>query len=165
MMDDRVRQTERMEMMSNAMIVRSLCSPGAFERILGLRDSLVPDSGITANDLAVGFGLMAQPALHGILDRVIRFPELLDIEGDDELLRWWRVVQGDDGTTLDTLIGGTGTEIERIARGVDGLITSFRRSGVSWEGLAEVSREANRLADELLAIARGMPDRSSLRRP
>ena len=154
MMDDRVLQTERMEMMSNAMIVRSLCSPGAFERMLGLRESLVPDSGIRANDLAVGFGLMAQPALHGILDRVIRFPDLLDIEGDDGLLRWWRVVQGDDGTRLEARIEGTGTEMERIAGGVDGLITSFRRSGVSWERLAEVSIDADRLADELLAIAR-----------
>ena len=153
-MDNGVLQTERMEMMSNAMIVRSLCSPGAFERILRMRDSLVPDSDIRANDLAVGFGLMAQPALHGILDRVIRFPELLDIEGDEVLRRWWKVVQGEDGTTLEALIGGTGTEMERIAGGVDDLIASIRRSGVSWEKLAEVSVDANRLAHELLAIAR-----------
>ena len=41
MIDDRVRQTERKEIMSNAMIVGSLCSQGAFERMLRLRDSLV----------------------------------------------------------------------------------------------------------------------------
>ena len=153
-MDNGVLQTERMEMMSNAMIVRSLCSPGAFERMLRMRDSLVPDSDVRANDLAVGFGLMVQPALHGILDRVIRFPELLDIKGDDDFHRWWSVVQGDDGASLETQFQGTGTEMERIAGGVDGLITSFRCSGVSWEKLAEVSMDANRLADELLAIAR-----------
>ena len=121
--------------------------------MLELRDSVVPDSGIRSNNLAVGYSLMAQPALHGILDRVIRFPDLLGIEGDEGLLRWWRIVQGDDGTTFDALIGGTGTEMERIAGGIDWLITSFRRSGVSWERLADVSRDAGALAEDLLEIA------------
>lgn len=152
-MDVRGLQIERMELMSNAMIVRSLCGPGAWDRMLDLRDSLVPDSGIRANDLAVGYELMAQPALHGILDRVIRFPDLLGIEGDEGLFRWWRIVQGDDGTTLDALIGGTGTEMERVAGGIDWLITSFRRSGVSWDRLADVSRDAGALSEELLEIA------------
>ncbi len=153
MMDDRVLQTERLELMSNAMIVRSLCGPGAFDRMLELRNSVVPDSGIPPNDLAVGYSLMAQPALHGILDHVIRFPNLLGIEGDEGLFRWWRIVQGDDGTTLDALIGGTGTEMERIAGGIDLLITSFRRSGVSWDRLADVSRDAGALTEDLLEIA------------
>ena len=153
MMDDRVLQSERMELMSNATIIRSLCGPGAFDRMLELRDSVVPDSGRRANDLAVGYALMAQPALHGILDRVIRFPDLLGIEGDEDLFRWWRIVQGDDGTTLDALIGGAGTEMERIAGGIDRLITSLRRAGVSWDRLADVNRDAGALAEDLLEIA------------
>ena len=156
-MDDPGLQIERTELMSNAMIVRSLCGPGAFDRMLAFRDALVPYSGIRTNDLAVGYALMAQPALHGILDRIIRSPEVLGIEGDESLFRWWRIVQRDDETTLDALIGGTGTEVERIAGGIDWLITSFRRSGVSWDRLADVSRDAGVLAEEILEIARECP--------
>ncbi len=152
--DSRALQIERMELISNTMIVKSLCNPRAFERMLGMHDSAVPNTGIRANDLAVGFELMVQPALHGILDRVIRFPELLDIAGDELLLRWWRMVQGDDGTILLGAIDDAGTEIARIAGGIDGLITSFRRAGVSWDRLAEVSKEANGLADDLVEISR-----------
>lgn len=165
-------QIGRMDLMSNAMIVRSLCGPGAFDQMLELRDSLVKEAGVRANDLAVGYALTVQPALHGILDRVVRFPGLLDIEGDEDLCRWWRRVQGEDGTTLGALVGGTGTEMERIAGGTDRLITSFRRSGVSWDRLGDVSGDAGALADELLEIARdcpvkalsGDPDGSDVRR-
>ena len=172
MEDTQALQIERMELISNTMIIKSLCSPRAFERMLRVRDSAVPNTGIRANDLAIGFELMAQPALHGILDRVIRFPELLGIAGDELLLRWWSMVQGDDGTILSTAIDDEGTEIARIAGGIDGLITSFRRAGVSWDSLAEVGKEANMLADDLLEISRdcrisvlsGVPDTSDAHR-
>ena len=152
MEDNQALQIERMELISNTMIIKSLCRPRAFERILGVRDSAVPDTGIRANDLAVGFELMVQPALHGILDRVIRFPDILGIAGDELLLRWWSKVQGDDGTSLSAAIDDEGTEIARIAGGIDGLMTSFRRAGVSWDSLSEVGKEANMLADDLLDI-------------
>ena len=100
MEDNQVLRIERSELFSNAMIVKSLCSPSAFARMLRVRDMESPNTGIRPNDLAVGFELMVQPALHGILDRVIRFPELLDIEDDYRLLRWWSLVQGNDGTPL-----------------------------------------------------------------
>ena len=84
--DNQALRIERTELFSNAMIVKSLCSPSAFTRMLKVRDMETPNTGIRPNDLAVGFELMVQPALHGILDRVIRFPELFDIEDDDRLL-------------------------------------------------------------------------------
>ena len=97
---------------------------------------------------------MVQSALHGILDRVIRFPVLFDVEGDDRLQRWWSFVQGNDGTTLLAAIDDMGTEFARIAGGIDGLITSFRRAGVCWDRLAESCEEADTLADDLLSISR-----------
>ena len=154
MEDNQALRIERTELFSNAMIVKSLCSPSAFTRMLRVRDMETPNTGIRPNDLAVGFELMVQPALHGILDRVIRFPERFDIEDDDRLLRWWSLVQGNDGTPLLAAIDDMGTEMARIAGGIDGLITSFRRAGVSWDRLAELSEEADTVADDLLNMSR-----------
>ena len=114
MEDNKVLRIERTELFSNAMIVKSLCSRRAFARMLRLRDVNPPNAGIRPNDLAIGFELIVQSALHGILDRVIRFPELLDVEGDDRLLRWWSIVQGNDGKSLPAAIDDMGTEMARI---------------------------------------------------
>ena len=154
MQDSQVLRIERTELFSNAIIVKSLCSPRAFARMLRLRDVEAPNAGVRPNDLAIGFELMVQSALHGILDRVIRFPQLFDIEGDDRLLRWWSLVQGNDGKSFLAAIENMDTEIARVSGGIDGLITSFRRAGVSWDRLAESCEEADTLANDLLSISR-----------
>ena len=153
MTDTRTLQIERLELFSNATIVKSLCSPRAFQRMLNIRDSVVLDTDIRRDDLAVGYELIIQAALHGILDLVISSPELLGICGDDRLFRWWTTIQGGDGTILNAAIGDTNSDLARIAVGIDELITSFRRSGVSWDRIAEVNGRAEILADELLEMA------------
>ena len=153
MADSPSLRLERLGLFSSAMVIRSLCVKGAFERVLQIRDSVVADTDIRRDDLAIGYELTVQAALHDILDRIVRFPELLGASGDDHLLRWWRMVQGDDGTTINASIGDVNSELARMACGIDELINAFRQAGVSWDRISHASKRAENLADELLEVA------------
>ena len=150
-------QVERLKFFSNAMLIKSLCSGRAFERMMEIRDHALFDTDVRMDHLAFGYKLVVQFGLWGLLDHLIRYPELLYLEGEPHLLRWWRMIQGEDGTTLKAAIRDPETDLARVASGIDDLVTSFRRAGVSWDRIAEANKGADLLSDELLEIARDCP--------
>ena len=158
MMEDQVVQVERLKFFSNAMLIKSLCSARALERMLEIRDYVLSDTDVRMDHLAFGYKLVVQFGLWGLLDHLIRFPELLELEGEPHLLRWWRMIQGEDGTTLKAAICDPGTNLARVASGIDDIVTSFRLAGVSWGRIAEEAKgRADLLSDELLEIERDCP--------
>ena len=153
MIDDQLTQVDRLKLMSNAMLIKSLCSETAFDRMLEIRDRVFLGPEVTVNDLALGYKLVVQSGLWGLLDGIIYSPELLGLEPDHHLFRWWSIVQGDDGTTLKAAICDPDSDLARVACGIDDLITAYLRAGVSWDGISEANKRAEKLADELLEIA------------
>ncbi len=53
MMDDEKVQIERFQFFSNAMLIKSLCSARAFERIEELRDQVLSNSDVKKDHLAL----------------------------------------------------------------------------------------------------------------
>ena len=157
MAEDQVVQGERLKFFSNAMLIKSLCSARAFDRMLEIRDHVLADTHVRMDHLALGYKLVVQSGLWGLLDHLIRFPELLGMKGEPHLYRWWRIIQGEDGTILKAAICDPDTDFARVVSGIDDLVTSFRRAGVSWDRIAEANERADLLADELLEIARDCP--------
>ena len=153
MIEDQLTQVDRLKLMSNAMLIKSLCRETAFDRMLGIRDRVFSGTEVTENDLALGYKLVIQSGLWGLLDGIIYSPELLGLEPDRHLFRWWSIVQGDDDSRLKAAICDPDSELARIASGIDDLITEFRRAGVSWERLSEANKMAEMLTGELLDIA------------
>lgn len=139
--------------MSNAMLIKSLCSTTAFDRMIEIRDHVLSDTEVKGNDLALGYEFVVQSGLWGLLDGIIYSPELLGLKPDYHLFRWWSIVQGDDGTKLNAAISDPDSELARVACGIDDLITAYLQAGVWWERLFEANKRAEKLADELLEIA------------
>ena len=104
MIEDRLTQVDRLKLMSNAMLIKSLCSVTAFDRMLEIRDRVFSGTEVKGNDLALGYKLVVQSGLWGLLDEIIYSPDLLGLEPERHLYRWWSIVQGDDGTTLKAAI-------------------------------------------------------------
>ena len=157
MMEDEVVQIERRKFFSNAMLIKSLCSSGAFERMVEIRDHVLANTSVETNHLALGYKLVVQSGLWGLLDHLIRFPELLGLKGEPHLYRWWRIIQGEDSMTLKAAICDPDTDFARVVSGIDDLVLTFRQAGVTWDRIAEANEGADLLADELLEIARGCP--------
>ena len=155
MVEDRVMQVERLKFFANAMLIKSLCSARAFERMLEIRDYVLLDTGVRTDHLALGYKLVVQFGLWGLLDHLIRFPELLELRGEPHLLRWWRIIQGEDGKTLKAAICDPETDLARVASGTDDLVTAVLRAGVTWDRIAGVNERLELLADELFEIGRG----------
>ena len=88
MVEGRVVQVERLKFFANAMLITSLCSATAFERMLEIRDHVLLDAGVRTDHLAFGYKLVIQSGLWGLLDHLIRFPEVLELKGESHLLRW-----------------------------------------------------------------------------
>ena len=153
MVEDRLTQALRLKLMSNAMLIKSLCSQTAFDRMLEIRDRVFSGTEIKENDLAIGYKLVVQSGLWGLLDGIIYSPELLGLEPDYHLYRWWSIIQGDDGKTLKAAITDPDSELARVTSGIDDVITAYLRAGVSWEKLSDANKRAEQLADELLEIA------------
>ena len=157
MMEDEVVQIERLRFFSNAKLIKSLCSARAFERMLEIRDHVLVNTGVRMDHLAFGYKLVVQTGLWGLLDHLIRFPELLGLQGETHLYRWWRIIQGEDGMTLKAAICDPDTDFARVVSGIDDLVIAFRQAGVSWDRIVEANEGADLLSDELLDIARGCP--------
>ena len=153
-MDDEQVQIERFQFFSNAMLIKSLCSARAFERIEELRDHILSNTDVKKDHLALGYKLVVQFGIWGLLDHLVLYPEILDLRGDPHLRRWWKFIQGEDGTTLKAAINEPDTELARVACGIDDLVTLVLQAGVSWDKIAEVGERLDLLSDELLAIAR-----------
>ena len=156
-MDDSILQAERLKFFSNAMLLKSLCSQRAFERILEIGTSDFFNTDVRKDDLALGYKLVVQSALYGLLDCIITFPEILGLRGESHLYRWWSMVQGEDGTTLKAAICDWDTDFARVVGGIDDMVTSLLRAGVSWDRIATVNAKADLLSDQLLEIGRGCP--------
>ena len=153
-MGDALVHIERRGFFSNAMLIKSLCSARAFERMLEIRDHVLSDTDARMDHLALGYKLVVQSGLWGLLDHLIRFPELLELRREPHLIRWWKIVQGQDETTLKGAICDPETDFARITTGIDDLMTSVLRTGVSWDRIADVNERLDRLSDELLEVAR-----------
>ncbi len=153
MIEDQLTQVDRLKLMSNALLIKSLCSPTAFARMLEIRDRVFSSTELNENDLALGYEFVVQSGLWGLLDGIIYSPALLGLEPDYHLFRWWSIVQGDDGTKLNAAISDPDSELARVACGIDDLITVYLQAGVWWERLSEANKRAEKLADELLEIA------------
>ena len=147
-------QIERFQFFSNAMLIKSLCSARAFGRMEELRDHILTNTDVKKDHLTLGFKLVVQFGLWGLLDHLIRYPEILALREDPHLRRWWKFIQGEDGTTLKAAINEPDTELARVACGIDDLVTLVLQAGVSWDKIAEVGERLNLLTDELLTIAR-----------
>ena len=130
MMEDEVVQIERLKLFSNAILIKSLCSAKAFERMLEIRDHVLVNTGVKRSHLALGYKLVIQSGLWSLLDHLIRFPELLGLKGEPHLYRWWRIVQGEDGMTLKAAICDPNTDFARVVSGIDDLVIKFRQAGV-----------------------------------
>ena len=157
MIEDEVVQIERLKLFSNAMLIKSLCSAKAFERMQEIRDRVLVNNGLRMGHVVFGYKLVVQSGLWGLLDHLIRFPELLGLKGEPHLHRWWRIVQGEDGLTLKAAICDPYTDFARVVSGIDDLVIAFRQAGVSWDHIAEANEAADQLSDELLDIARSCP--------
>lgn len=153
MTEDQVTKVDHLKLMSNAMLLKSLCSKTAFDRMLRIRDRVFRGTEVKENDLALGYKLVVHSGLWGILDGIIYSPELLGLESDYHLYRWWSIIQGDDGTKLKAAISNPNSHLARVASGIDDLITAYLRAGVSWQRISEANKRAEKLADELLEIA------------
>ena len=154
MIEDQLTQVDRLKLMSNAMLIKSLCNVSALDRILHIRDHVFSGTEVREHHLALGYKLVVQSGLWGTLDGIIYSPEILGLEPDHHLFRWWSIVQGDDGTTLKAAICYPDSDLARVACGIDDLITAYLRAGVSWDGISEANKRAEKLAVELLEIAR-----------
>lgn len=157
MREEWVIKNERLMFFSNAMLIKSLCNRRAFDRVLHMRDVVLARADVRPTNLAFGYKLVVQFGLWGLLDHLIRYPDLLALEGEPHLFRWWRLVQGDDGTALKAAICQPDTDFVRIVSGIDDLVVLYRRAGVSWDDIAEANKRAELVADELLEIARVCP--------
>ncbi len=153
MIEDRLTQADRLKLMSNAMLIKSLCSVTAFDRMLEIRNHVFSETGVKENDLALGYKLVVQSGLWGLLDGIIYSPGLLGLEPDYHLYRWWNIVQGDDLTKLRAALTDPDSELARVTSGIDDVITAYLRAGVSWEKLSEVNQRVEQIADELLEVA------------
>ena len=86
-MDDEKLQIERFQFFSNAMLIKSLCSARAFERMDEIRDHVLSDTDVRKDHLVLGYKLVVQFGLWGLLDHLVLYPEILDLRGDPYLRR------------------------------------------------------------------------------
>ena len=157
MTEDQDTLSDRLLFFSDALVLKSLCNPVALKRLREIRDSDHFCTPRQKANLLLGYKLVVQTALYSMLDEIIMEPELLGLNDDVHLRRWWRRIQGEDGLILNAAITRQYSDLARVASGINGLLISLIQSGASWDLLFQVAESVCPLAEELLSIAGECP--------
>ena len=148
------RDTEqiRLRFFADAFVLSTLCKPSSLESLSSVLAANRTHGQWWETHFLRGYKLVAETALYGLLDRIIRHPSLLEMEEDSRLSHWWAFIQGDDGTSLNAAISDESSRLGQVASRVDHIMTRLRKSVRPWQRFQGAAKEAGEFADLLCEV-------------
>ena len=144
-------RTTRMQFFAIALLLQSLTDPKVMERVAKLRSSY--SRGPKAAGFLLGFKLIIEAVLYRQIELMVTFPEILHLQSDDDLCRWW--LNGDERSALRFLdiAQDDAPNSTPVAKSINELLLRVHRTGVDWKKFAEVSVEVSSFARMVLSMA------------
>ena len=149
MEEDRDGEQGRLRFFTDAFVLSTLCKPSSLDSLSDILAANQTRGQWWETHVLRGYKLVAETALYGLLERIISYPNFLNMEEDSRLSHWWAFFRGDGGTSLDAAISDKSSRLGQVAFRVDHILTRLRQSVRPWERFQDAAKEAGAFADLL----------------
>ena len=121
-----------------ALLLRLLSRPEAIRHLEKIHASQI--DGRRRDGVLLGYRLIVETVLYQQLEIIITCPEVLRLEVDPELARWWSDTEGNSTKTFNVGMGRGTPKSSYIANFLNDLLLQLVRCGNRWERFAEASK-------------------------
>lgn len=143
----------RMSFFANSLLLRSLSDTVAIQRLGEIHAS--QGDGQNRAGVLLGYKLMIETTLYRQMDLIVTCPEILLLEVDHDLARWWSSTEQKSTMTFSIGMRGEIPKVAYIANYINNLLLRVVRCGNRWESFAEVSEDVNCFAEAIARIGEG----------
>ena len=141
----------RMQFFAIALILKALSDSKAVNRLGNARsnNSHAP----RAVGLLLGYRLIIEAVLYRQIELMVTFPEILHLQLDDDLCRWWLHADEKNARCFLHVAQMDAHNSILVAKYINDLLLRVVRTGIDWEKFTDVSTEVSSFADLVLSMA------------
>ena len=143
----------RMRFFALALLLRSLSDTVAIRRLENIRAS--QRDGQNRAGVLLGYKLMIETTLYKQMDLIVTCPEILLLEVDHDLARWWSTSERKSTTTFSVGMRGEIPKSAYVANYINDLMLRVVRCGNRWEDFADVAEYVHSFAQVVEQIGEG----------
>ena len=140
----------RMEFFAITLLLKALTDSKAVDRLENVRAD--NSHGPRAVGLLLGYRLIIEAALYRQIELMVTFPEILHLQSDDDLHRWWFNADEKNARRFLHFAQRDSQESTSVAKYINDLLLRVVRTGINWEKLAEVSADVSCFARMVLSL-------------
>ena len=140
----------RMEFFAVALLLKALTDSKAVGRLGNVRSDNA--HGPRAVGLLLGYKLIIEAALYRQIELMVTFPEILHLQSDDDLCRWWLNADEKNARRFPHVAQDDSPKSTSVAKYINDLLLRVVRTGIDWEKFAEVSADVSCFARMVLSL-------------
>ena len=141
----------RMQFFAIALLLKALSEPKAVARLGNVRSD--NSHGPRAVGLLLGYKLIIEAALYRQIELMVTFPEILHLQLDDDLCRWWQDADEKNARRFLDVAQNESHKSTSIAKYINDLLLRVIRTGVDWDKFTDVSADVSSFANLILSMA------------
>ena len=144
-------RTGRIRFFAIALLLKALSDSGAMERLSEIYSSY--SDGRRATGLLLGYKMIVESVLYRQIDLIVTCPEILHLESDEELRRWWLDSEDKTARRLEGITKEDAAKSTLAATYINDLVLRVDRTGNRLKDFTEASAEVSSFAQAVLSIA------------
>ena len=145
-----VRQL-RMQFFALTLLLKALSDSKAVDRLWNVRPDNSHDP--RAAGLLLGYRLIIEAALYRQIELMVTFPEILYLQLDEDLCRWWRNADEKNARRFLNVAQNDSQTSTSVAKFINDLLLRVVRTGIDWEKFTDVSADVSSFARLVLSLA------------
>ena len=145
-------RTSRIRFFAIALPLKALSDSEAMERLSETYSSY--SDGRRATGLLLGYKLIIESILYRQIDLIVTCPEILHLQVDDDLYRWWSDPEGRSARRLKDITEVDAPKSTLVANYINELLLRVDRTGNRLKEFTEASAEVSSFAQMVLSMAR-----------
>ena len=142
----------RMQFFAVALLLKALSDSKAVERLGNVRSDI--SHGRKAAGVLLGYRLIIEAALYKQIELMVTYPEILHLQLDDDLYRWWLNADERSARRFLHIAQDEAPNSTAVAKYINDLLLRVIRTGVNWKKFAEVSVGVSSFAGMVLSMAK-----------
>ena len=143
----------RFQFFAIALLLKALSDSEAMERLSEIYSS--HSDRRRAPGVLLGYKLVVESILYKHIDLVITCPEILHLQLDEELYRWWRDPKERSVRLFEKITEADAPKSTLVASYINDLLLRVNRTGNRLKEFTEVSDEVSSFAQAVLSLAEG----------
>ena len=142
----------RMQLFAVALLLKGISNPEAIKRLSKMHSAY--SDGRKATGLLMGYKLIVEAILYKQIELIVTCPEVLHLQLDDVLCRWWLNAEDKSARNFKGITYGDVPNSTIIANYINDLLLRVVRTGNRLTKFTHAARDAMSLAQMMLMLAR-----------